>query len=135
MTDMGLVTGANGIVRGFPYHDGLLAGIHAIGSEVALQITAEDDRSLRLVLSGVRLLLCQNFFEGNVIGDIFMWNMSSAPESELKEFMELRQFDLSRTSVADFRLEHQKDMYLSLDSSIGAEVRAVFASVRVEWDS
>jgi len=135
MTDMTLTTDSNGILRGIPYHDGLLAGIHAADGEVALQLIAGDGRSLRLVLSGVRLLLCQNFFEGNVIGDIFMWNVPLAPERELKEFMELRQFDLSRTSVDDFRSAHQNEKYLLLDSSIGAEVRVVFTSVRVEWDS
>ena|ERR1700754_885187 len=135
MTDIILTADADGILRGVPYHDGLLAGIHTAKGEVALQWTANDGRSLRLVLSGVRFLSCQNFFEGNVIGDIFMWDVSLAPEAELKDFMELRQFDLSRTSVADFRSAHRDEKYLSLASSVGAEVRAVFSSVRVEWDS
>jgi hypothetical protein len=72
----------NGIVIGFPYHDGRLSGVVANNSGgFDLYIKSVQGTSTQIELSNVEYFILNNFLQGNIISSMFNWRLSVAPEA------------------------------------------------------
>jgi hypothetical protein len=111
-----LTRDANGIVRGFAYHDGYLDGIAVSDRCARLTIRSIENEGRVVTLFGVAKLKLDHFREGNIIGDL--WWMT-VPEA-------LAVGDVARRLTEHFgdKLPTEGFVFM-LDSSYGADLIAV----------
>jgi hypothetical protein len=122
---------ADGIVHGFPYHDGRLEGVHCADGNACVELRASSGEQITLNLDGVEHFICNDFVDVNLVGYIFLWTVAETPEHVLVSFMKGRDLDVTSEAVREeFRNEHGNRYFLSIESIVGAEVIAICGSFK-----
>tara|TARA_Y100001001_G_C7894155_1_gene269290 strand:- start:26 stop:415 length:390 start_codon:yes stop_codon:yes gene_type:complete len=109
----------NGIVSGFPHHDGMFSYIKFVGkNEIELEVVSIGKVRSTLVINGVKLLSLNNLKEANII-DGFYWSKFSELSQSLIEMLPSR-FEFS--SLSEFQKEYANSFLIEMACSYGAEM-------------
>jgi hypothetical protein len=116
----------NGLVRGFPYHDGGLDGV-VLGpnEEVHIGLRSVEGERRVLTLTGVKAMAVDEFREGNIVLDISLF-----AASKLNEHTVLRDVVAQRITIKAELIPVEKVIFW-LESSYGADVVAICDAVYV----
>jgi hypothetical protein len=117
----------NGLVRGFPYHDGFLDGVltGTTNGEVHLALRSSQQDRRVLTLRRVSALHVEGFREGNIVLNLWL-----LPKERLLKNAEIVRLLAERLDVDASKLASDAIVF-RLDASFGADVLAVCGEAEI----
>jgi hypothetical protein len=115
----------NGMLVGFPHHDGSLDGVLMSGTDAHLALRSSQGEPRVLTLRRVSSLHVGDFCQGNIVGSLWLFRGDQLAHRAhvQRALMEKLQLDAGKLAPTD--------MVFLLDSSYGADVVAVCGEVEV----
>jgi len=116
---------SDGLIVGPGFHDGNATGIVIVDGDAVITAANYQGESYELKLIRPSVIAVNDFWESNIIGAVYLWELDRVPEIFLRRLFLRR---LASDSTADvLRTELRKRgsvKVFALESSYGAEVTA-----------
>lgn len=125
----------NHLIRGFAYHDGRLMGVLDEGEDKVLVIRNGAGENVWMRFAGTKRFLVNNFLDGNILSEIFLWRLSDKDlhRGLFSRFLE----DVGFADVDQFAIDKLIDAnpsgcFVKIDCSYGADIGVMCSGVTVE---
>lgn len=123
--DLELRMSNEGMLSGFPYHDGRLIGIDLSLDRGAVTIEGSDGSRTVLELHGVIAMQCIGDMRESIVGYIFVRHVSETADPTVRALME----SAGGGDISAFVESHPDSVAVSIESLMGTDVVVLCQSI------
>jgi len=123
-------TNTDGLVLKPSFHDGHLHGIRLEGRGGArLEITNGSGERFDLVITGISRLRANEFLEGNIVGELFLFTGAAVPLGKLEQLVPISAAGGEFLAQLQSECRAQNLILLEIESSYGCHLQVLCKSV------